>query len=425
MYLYMGYPNTFKSHETVISENESNEEIIDIIKNNNLNDLVIQYAKLSAEIINNKKDNTYDIEEFAEMNIILYSEDGVNFRSNIDEPGKALVSIGVKTLPKVKYIQGERLDLTEGKITLTYENGVTQDIEMNNSEVSVIGYNINKLGEQTLTVVYKGRITTFKVEVKEKEVIDVKIYLPNKVKYTKGETLDLAGLRVVEIYDDGTRVPIEEGYKIEGYNSNKVGEQTIVISYKEHTSSYKIEVAEKNIDNIPSDDKEENDKVDNKDENNKVDDNEENKNESIGKKIETVLIIPPTKVNYTKGEKLDLTGLNITVVYSDNTIEKIEGNNLVKGYNKNKLGEQTLTISYKGFTRNYEIQVFEKQNVKDEEEVKDNNSNNEVKEENNKPIINKDENEQQGESFKLGIREILISIIVVSIIMLCVFSKKK
>lgn len=83
MYLYIEYPNTFNNQETVILNNELDEHLVNIIKNNNLNELVIQYAKLSAEIINNRIDKTYDISEFKENNLILYSEDGINFKTDL------------------------------------------------------------------------------------------------------------------------------------------------------------------------------------------------------------------------------------------------------------------------------------------------------------------------------------------------------
>ncbi len=83
IYLYTEYPNTFLSQETVISNNQTDENLLNIIKNNNLNDLLIQYAKLSAEIINNRIDKTYSIDEIIKNNLILYSEDGINFKTDL------------------------------------------------------------------------------------------------------------------------------------------------------------------------------------------------------------------------------------------------------------------------------------------------------------------------------------------------------
>lgn len=71
----------------------------------------------------------------------------------------------------------------------------------------------------------------------------------------------------------------------------------------------------------------------------------------------TVLIIPPTQTIYDIGENLNLDGLKITAVYDDNIIKEIKNGYTVKGYNKNKEGIQTVTISYEGFSRSYEVKV--------------------------------------------------------------------
>jgi len=78
---------------------------------------------------------------------------------------------------------------------------------------------------------------------------------------------------------------------------------------------------------------------------------------------ENVLIIPPKKTRYDVGEKLDLDGLKITAVYANNKIEEVTKGYTVTGYNKNKAGIQTVTISYKGFSRSYNVNVGNVSNV--------------------------------------------------------------
>lgn len=70
-----------------------------------------------------------------------------------------------------------------------------------------------------------------------------------------------------------------------------------------------------------------------------------------------VLIIPPNQTRYDVGENLNLDGLKITAVYDNNIIKEIKNGYTVKGYNKNKEGVQTVTISYKGFSRSYKVRV--------------------------------------------------------------------
>ena len=82
IYLYMEYPNTFLSRKEILL-NDYDENIINIINNNNLNDLLIQYAKLSAEILANRRDKTYSDAEIKSNMLILYSEDGINFKTDL------------------------------------------------------------------------------------------------------------------------------------------------------------------------------------------------------------------------------------------------------------------------------------------------------------------------------------------------------
>lgn len=78
--------------------------------------------------------------------------------------------IRVKTQPKrAKYTQGEELDLTGGVIFVLYTDGKTDEIEMTDSQVTTNGYNKNKLGEQIVTIIYKGKTTQITVNVKQKD----------------------------------------------------------------------------------------------------------------------------------------------------------------------------------------------------------------------------------------------------------------
>lgn len=87
-----------------------------------------------------------------------------------NEPAIEVSNITVKTQPtKTEYIQGEELDLTGGVILVTYTDGKTEEIKMTDSQVTTSGYNKNKLGEQIVTIIYKGKTTQITVNVKQKE----------------------------------------------------------------------------------------------------------------------------------------------------------------------------------------------------------------------------------------------------------------
>ena len=77
---------------------------------------------------------------------------------------KELASISVTPPTKTEYLEGkEQLDVTGGKLTLTYNNGTTEEIDLAADMVS--GFDNAKVGKQTLTVTYQGKTTTFEVEI--------------------------------------------------------------------------------------------------------------------------------------------------------------------------------------------------------------------------------------------------------------------
>ena len=62
--------------------------------------------------------------------------------------------------------------------------------------------------------------------------------------------------------------------------------------------------------------------------------------------LESITVTPPANTVYTVGEELDLTGMEVTARYTDGSIKAITEGFKVTGYDKDRPGEQTITISY-------------------------------------------------------------------------------
>ena len=78
-----------------------------------------------------------------------------------------VIDVVIVNIPnQIIYEKGKDLDLSGGKVKVVYENGETEELEMKSADISITGYNANKLGEQTITVKYGGKTATFKVTVK-------------------------------------------------------------------------------------------------------------------------------------------------------------------------------------------------------------------------------------------------------------------
>lgn len=74
---------------------------------------------------------------------------------------------------KLTYNQGEALNLSGAAIGIAYEDGVNTTIPLEKSMLS--GYDMNKIGCQTVTVSYGGEETSFDIEVREIPVSGISI----------------------------------------------------------------------------------------------------------------------------------------------------------------------------------------------------------------------------------------------------------
>ena len=74
--------------------------------------------------------------------------------------------------------------------------------------------------------------------------------------------------------------------------------------------------------------------------------------------IDIEIIQNPTKLNYLKGEDIDLNGMIVNRIYNNGEIEEINNNDLVlSGYNKNQLGSQEITVTYGNKTAKFNVIV--------------------------------------------------------------------
>ena len=80
--------------------------------------------------------------------------------------------------------------------------------------------------------------------------------------------------------------------------------------------------------------------------------------------INSITVVSPTKTIYFEGQDLDLTGAKITVNYNNGTSEEITATaDMITGFNKNTLGQQTLTVTYKENTATFNVTVIKKGDI--------------------------------------------------------------
>lgn len=131
--------------------------------------------------------------------------------SSVNIVKRQVSSIKMKTSPtNLTYVQKYgKLSLAGGVITATYNDGSSADINLTDSNVSTSGFNNSTVGEQTITVTYQGKSTTFKVnvlrlgDVNFDGVIDIKdIFSINKHRLNK-VLLTGNALLVADVNNDG------------------------------------------------------------------------------------------------------------------------------------------------------------------------------------------------------------------------------
>ena len=249
----------------------------------------------------------------------------------VDEYDIEKIEITPPTKTVYTYGKDTSLNLEGGKVTVKYKNGAAPDkeIEMNSEEVNVTGFDDKMLGEQTITVTYKDVSATFTINM-TREISKISISKPiNKIEYTIGETaLDLTGGELLIEYTDGYRdtVPMtDKEVTTSGFNGNELGMHKITVKYREFTTEFNV-VVSKAISSI---------------------------------KFKT----EPTKKEYIQylDTEIDISGAKLIVIYSDSTTGEIDltsNNCTVSGFDNTKVGEQEISINYRGYTLKYKIRVI-------------------------------------------------------------------
>ncbi len=124
---------------------------------------------------------------------------------------------------KTTYHIGEELDRSGLVVTGKYSNAADKEIPA----YSVSGYDPLKAGEQTIKVNYLDFSDYYTVNVIGESGITAET---SKDSYKVGEEFDKSTLTVKLTYEDNTEREIDS-YRISGFDSMNVGEQTVTISY--------------------------------------------------------------------------------------------------------------------------------------------------------------------------------------------------
>ena len=217
----------------------------------------------------------------------------------------AIESITIKTAPdKIAYVEGDTLDLTGLVVILHRENGTSVEVPLNEFHKKGITTSLNSgdelhLSDRKITITYtldhksvEQQITVDKLAVTKLTVKEA----PEKTKYIEGDKLDLIGLIVTVHRNNKTTEEVGlADFKEKGLKTTPENGTLLTVTGSAITITYT---------------------ADNKSVEQKI---------TVDKLAVTKVTVKekPKKLAYLEGDKLDLTGLVITLYRNNKTTEDV------------------------------------------------------------------------------------------------------
>ncbi|MBQ3145518.1 MAG: bacterial Ig-like domain-containing protein [Clostridia bacterium] len=150
-------------------------------------------------------------------------------------------NIDIKKQPdKVNYYVGDNLDIQGLVIEAIYNNGKIEDIT---DSIVCTPTELEVSGEQEIRVTYGEKIATFKVTVEEVQVSSIEVKTnPIKLNYYVGDNLNVEGLVITVIYNNGKTEDIVEGFTYNPVKLEMPGKQEIIVMYEGRTTMFTVTV---------------------------------------------------------------------------------------------------------------------------------------------------------------------------------------
>lgn len=242
------------------------------------------------------------------------------------EGGSTLNGINLYSYPyKTSYRVGESFDPNGLQLNLLYSDGSSQVIA---SGFSVDMPVFNYVGTQTINAYYEGYTCSFNVTVEEQAEVITGIgvlTLPSKTRYTIGETLDTAGLSVRAYNNSSTgyRDISRDFLTCSPRELNVAGTQEILVTYGDKTCTFSVTVEEAE--------------------------------HPVSLAVESF----PTRTTYTRGEKLDITGLVLKQISSRQNTQLISSGFTCTPSLLNTVGRQQITVYYGNLSTTFTVTVMD------------------------------------------------------------------
>ena len=193
---------------------------------------------------NDKKTLSKTYIENAEETVTIYDLAGNSIVKTItiNNINRSISEIAVKEGPEIKTsILGQELDLSNEKLIIKFQIGETKEIALT-KEMIGNSFNKNQLGLQRVTVIYGGQETTFLVIVTN-NVTGIAIKKGTVPESSVlGQELNLTNAKIIVTRETGEteEVAITKEMLGESFNKNKLGLQTVTVTYEEQTAKFNV-----------------------------------------------------------------------------------------------------------------------------------------------------------------------------------------
>ena len=257
---------------------------------------------------------------------VTYNGKTCTFKVTVKKTAK---TIEITPPTKVLYAVGSDLDLTDGSISVEYDDKTTETVPL--SAATIKHFDNTKAGKQNVTMRYDNCESFFEVEL-YKVVKSITITTqPDKLEYVVGQNIVLDGGLITVTYNDETEASLyfnSPGVTVSGYDKNSIATQTVTLSYQDRfmnepvSTTFNVTVIERTATSI--------------------------------------VINKEPKVEYIVDEELDLANGSIAVVYNNGSSEPIlltSEDVQVSGFDNTSATKQTLTVKYKGLETTFMVTV--------------------------------------------------------------------
>ncbi len=219
------------------------------------------------------------------------------------------------------FTYGDEFDFG-GDIIVTYSDSSTKYLD--ETKVSFSGYNMNSIGEQTVTVSYtEGGVTKtadYTITVSKGSLSTISLNTNScKTSFVVGETFSYAGLVVTANYDSGYSETVTPT-SVSSPNMSTTGNKTITVTYSDKSSTYSITVS----------------------------------NDTV-----TSIEVSGAETNFTVGDTFTHNNAIVTAHYQSGNSSDVSNSATFSTPNMSTAGNKTVTVTYGGQSTSYSITVSE------------------------------------------------------------------